>query len=66
MIVLGILAITINKSFWAPFFGYWAFWAGPFTPATVLQMGLAMLLKKIFGRRKDDNVSDDSNDSTSQ
>ena len=40
-IVLGILAITANKAFWAPFGAYIAFWAGPFTPAMPLQLGLA-------------------------
>lgn len=61
MIVLGILAITVNKAFWVPFFGYWGFWAGPFTPAMPIQFGLAMFLKKIFGKKKkDDNFSDDS------
>ena len=50
-IVLGILAITANKAFWAPFGAYIAFWAGPFTPAMPLQFGLALLLKKIFKRR---------------
>ena len=49
-IVLGILAITANKAFWAPFGAYIAFWAGPFTPAMPLQLGLALLLKKIFSK----------------
>lgn len=63
MIVTGILALTINKYFWTVFTAYWLFWAGPFTPATPLQIGLALLLKKIFSKKNkknNDNIHDDS------
>lgn len=59
MIVTGILAITVNKYFWTVFTAYWLFWAGPFTPATPLQIGLALLLKKLFSK-KHDNINNDS------
>lgn len=52
-IVTGILAITVDPWYWSAFGAIIAFWAGPFTPAVLLQLGLAGLLKKIFGRRKE-------------
>lgn len=53
-IVTGILALTINPFFWTVFGGIAVFWAGPFTPAVPLQLGLALLLKKLFSGRKQD------------
>ena len=51
-IVCGVLAVTISPWWWTVFGAICAFWAGPFTPAVPLQIGLAILLKKIFCRRK--------------
>ena len=51
-IVTGILAITISPNYWVAFGAICAFWAGPFTPAVPLQLGLAVLLKKIFNKRE--------------
>lgn len=46
-IVGCILALTVNPWFWTIPTVYAAFWAGPFTPAVPLQLGLAYGLKKI-------------------
>lgn len=51
-IVTGILAVTIDAWWWTAFGAVCAFWAGPFTPAVPLQIGLALLLKRIFGGKK--------------
>lgn len=48
----GLLALIVNPWYWTAFGSIIAFWAGPFTPATTLQVGLALLLKKIFKRSK--------------
>ncbi len=55
-IVTGILALTISDWWWTAFSAIIIFWAGPFTPAVPLQIGLAVLIKKfiniIYNRRK--------------
>lgn len=51
-IVTGILAIVYDPWWWTAFGGIIAFWSGPFTPAVPLQIGLTVLLKKIFSFRK--------------
>ena len=51
-IVVGILAVSVSAWWWTVFAGICAFWAGPVTPAVPLQLGLAVLLKKIFKRKK--------------
>ncbi len=54
-IVCAFLAITVNAWWWTAFGAICAFWAGPFTPAVPLQIGLAVLIKKIFKRKKYEN-----------
>lgn len=57
-IVTAILAVTISRWWWTAFGSICAFWAGPFTPAVPLQLGLAVSLKTIHSkikRRKNDN-----------
>ena len=57
-IVAAVLAITINRWWWTAFGSICAFWAGPFTPAVPLQLGLAIFIKTIYlkiKRRKNDN-----------
>ena len=55
-IVTGILAVSVNPWWWTAFTGIILFWCGPFTPAVPLQIGLAVLIKKliniIYNRRK--------------
>ena len=55
-ILTGILAISVNPWWWTVFTAIIIFWAGPFTPAIPLQIGLAMFIKKIiniiYNRRK--------------
>jgi hypothetical protein len=51
-IVTGILAVTISSWWWTAFSAICVFWAGPFTPAVPLQIGLAVLIKKLVERKK--------------
>lgn len=52
-VIVGIvLAVTISGWWWTVVSAYIVFWAGPFTPAMPLQFGLALLLKRLFKRRK--------------
>lgn len=46
-IFTGIMAIIFNPWWWTPFGLICAFWAGPFTPAVPLQIGLAIGIKKL-------------------
>ena len=54
-IVSGILAVTVSAWYWTVFGAVCAFWAGPFTPAVPLQLGLAILIKKIVEGEKNEN-----------
>ena len=58
-IITAIMAFY-NPYWWTVFGAIVAFWAGPFTPAILLQIGLAFGLKKLFSirRKKDDANSD--------
>jgi hypothetical protein len=47
-----IMAMLVNSWWWTIVAGYVIFWAGPITPAMALQFGLALLLKKLFKRKK--------------
>ena len=47
-IVTGILAVSVNPWWWTAFTGIILFWCGPLTPAVPLQIGLAVLIKKII------------------
>ena len=51
-VVTALLALIVNPWWWTAFGVICAFWAGPFTPAVPLQIGLAVLIKKIVGRKK--------------
>lgn len=51
-IVVGVLAITVNSWYWTLFGAICAFWSAPLTPAVTLQIGLALLIKKIVERKK--------------
>lgn len=50
-IVTGFLAVIVNPWWWTVFGAICAFWAGPFSPAIPLQIGLALLIKKLFNRK---------------
>ena len=56
-IVTAFLAVIVDAWWWTAFGAICLFWAGPFTPAVPLQIGLALLLKKIFKRKKKKNIS---------
>ena len=51
-VVTALLALIVNPGWWTAFGAICAFWAGPFTPAVPLQIGLAVLIKKIVERKK--------------
>ena len=51
-IMTALLAIIVNPWYWTVFGAICAFWAGPITPAVPLQIGLAVLIKKIVERKK--------------
>ena len=51
-VVTALLALIVNPWWWTAFGAICAFWAGPFTPAVPLQIGLAVLIKKIVERKK--------------
>ena len=51
-VVTALLALIVNPWWWTAFGGICTFWAGPFTPAVPLQIGLAVLIKKIVERKK--------------
>lgn len=71
-IVTGILALVVNPWWWTAFSTICLFWAGPFTPAVPLQIGLALLIKKIVnlwrkkqnGKRKHKQSGDDPGNRT--
>lgn len=47
VIITAILALVINPWFWTATSAILLFWAGPFTPAVPLQIGLAIAIKSI-------------------
>lgn len=63
--VAGVfLALIFNPWYWVIPTAYVAFWAGPFTPAIPIQIGLAYGLKKIaeaIKRRKKNKNSEEQN-----
>lgn len=50
VIVTGLLAIIIDPWWWTACTAIMLFWAGPFTPAVPLQIGLALALKGIYNK----------------
>lgn len=66
-VIVGIiLALVVDGWWWSVVTGYILLWAGPFTPAIELQFGLALLLKKIFKRKKKVITSDSDYSSCSE
>lgn len=52
VIITAILALVINPWFWTITSAILLFWAGPFTPAVPLQIGLAIAIKALVHRIK--------------
>lgn len=52
VIVTALLALIISPWFWTICSAIILFWAGPFTPAVPLQLGLAIGLKTIVNKIK--------------
>lgn len=61
-IVTGILAVAIDPWWWSVFGSICLFWSGPFTPAVPLQIGLAILLRKIYDKIKGRKHNEKGND----
>ena len=61
VIVTGILAIIVDPWWWTATSAILLFWAGPFTPAVPLQIGLAIAIKGIVHKVKKikENIDDD-------
>ena len=55
VIITAILALIINPWFWTICSAIILFWAGPFTPAVPLQLGLAIGLKTIVNKIRKGN-----------
>ena len=51
-IVVGFLAVTVDAWWWTVFGAICAFWCAPLTPAVTLQLGLAIMIKKIVERKR--------------
>lgn len=52
VIVTAILALLIDPWYWTVTSAIMLFWAGPFTPAVPLQIGLAIALKTMYNKIK--------------
>lgn len=65
VIVCALLSLIVNQWFWTATIAIIAFWAGPFTPAVPLQLGLAILLKKIVEKIKTRRHKKDGDDNGS-
>ena len=50
VIVCSILALIVDPWWWTAVTAILVFWAGPFTPAVPLQIGLAIIIKKLGER----------------
>ena len=50
VIITALLALIINPWFWTICSAIMLFWAGPFTPAVPLQIGLAIGIKTIVNK----------------
>ena len=65
VIVTAILAFLIDPWYWTVTSAIMLFWAGPFTPAVPLQIGLALALKGIYNkirRKRDERRTDNGTD----
>lgn len=65
VIVTAVLALVISPWYWTVTSAIMLFWAGPFTPAVPLQIGLALALKGIYNkirRKKDERRTDNGTD----
>lgn len=61
VIVTAILALVINPWFWTVTSAIMLFWAGPFTPAIPLQIGLALAIKGIVTKIKKHRLKGEDN-----
>ena len=52
VIITSILALVIDPWFWTATSAILLFWAGPFTPAVPLQIGLAIAIKALVHKIK--------------
>lgn len=61
VIITAILALVIDPWFWTATSTILLFWAGPFTPAVPLQIGLAIAIKALVHKinKHKENIDDD-------
>lgn len=61
VIVCSILALIVSEWWWTAVSAICLFWAGPFTPAVPLQIGLAIALKTMYNKIRihKENIDDD-------
>lgn len=60
--VPAILALTISPWWWTVVGSVFVFWAAPFTPATLLQVGLIAAFVGIWNKIKNRRTKDDKKD----
>ena len=51
-IIVVTLAVTVDPMWWAVFGAIVLFWCAPFTPGWAIQIGLALIIKKVITRLK--------------
>lgn len=51
-IIVVTLAVTVDPMWWAVFGAIVLFWCAPFTPGWAIQIGLALIIKRVITRLK--------------
>ena len=51
-ILVVTLAVTVDPMWWAVFGAIVLFWCAPFTPGWAIQIGLALIIKRVITRLK--------------
>lgn len=52
LLITALFATLFSSWWWAAFWAIIAFWAGPFTPAIPLQLGLIVAVNKLLKKLK--------------
>ena len=51
-IIVVVLAVAVDPMWWAVFGAIILFWCAPFTPGWAIQIGLALIIKRVITRLK--------------
>ena len=51
-IIVVVLAVAVDPMWWAVFGAIVLFWCAPFTPGWAIQIGLALIIKRVITRLK--------------